>query len=170
MDRRRKANFLEERDKIPYEELLSENHIICDIYFKDGKCYKISGYDVEIGTDKLYVLRKIGKVEEKSIFPISNILAIKQYYLKLPQRNIEEIEPVKYEVEEEEIQEMKKEEAVWLPGKKGRELAAKQFKKLIATKDRDIIKPEDLKVKEDEEEKSVKISGQALLEGKIGNE
>lgn len=171
MDKKRKNNFLEERDKIPYEELLSENYLICDIYFRDGKYYQINGYEINIATDKIFILRKMGKVVEKTIFPISNILAIKEYYLDF--QNIKKEEEPIIEEQNEILAEDNKEEHVWLPGKKGRELAKKQFIKAVKAKDRDLIKPDDLKVTEDDlktEEKKLLVSGQDLLEGKIGNE
>ncbi|MEM4256641.1 MAG: hypothetical protein QW746_04935 [Thermoplasmata archaeon] len=165
----RKNVFLEHRDSLPYEDLLSENDVICDVYFNDGKYYTINGFEVNISVDKLFIMRKIGKVVEKTIIPLANVLAIKQYCLMYYGRKEEDIK--EDEKVEEIIQEIDEVEdgKIWLPGRKGREIAKKQFQKAVKMKDRDIIKKEELDIREEEkqEEKKLVVTGQDLLEGKI---
>jgi hypothetical protein len=163
-----KKNSKNKLKNIPYELLLSENFNVCDVYLKDFGTLTINAFAVEISTSNIFFLTKKGTIIEKTIIPIENIIMLKQYYIDFSKK-----EPiVSQETIEEKSAEIEKDiPSIGLLGREGRKLAKKQFRQALKLKDTDYIKPEDLEIEEEtEEKKEAVITGEQLLQSSIKEE
>lgn len=151
MARKAKNNFFS-IEKIKYEDFFSENPIILELIMSNGNKIKGNCYNMQISSDKIYILSRKGNIICKNIMPMNNILLIKQY-------NLEDTRASIIEKTNEDTNEVNNEsKGSYLLGVEGRKKAKEQFLRNLQDKDKDFVKAE-----EEIEETTLKIKGNELL-------